>query len=250
VTRRHPRERDAEAARRNQELAARLGAEIRRSRRLRRWSQRELGRRVGIAQSTVSRVECGRGASITLDLWQRLALTIDRDLRVDLGADPSTRLADAGHLAIQELVLRLGRAAGFRGSFELATRSTDPMRSVDVGLRDDRRRLVVLVECWNTFGDLGVAARATSRKLAEARDLAIAISAGPPHRVAGCWVVRSTRRNRALVDRYPEVFAARFPGSSLAWARTLAIGTPPPTDPGLVWSDLDATRIFAWRQRR
>src|SRR3972149_417997 len=53
-----------------------------------------------------------------------------------------------------------------------------------------------------------------------------------PYRVAACWVVRPTRRNRELMARYPEVFAARFPGSSLGWVRALAEGTAPPQQPG------------------
>jgi hypothetical protein len=65
----------------------------------------------------------------------------------------------------------------------------------------------------------------------------------------GVWVVRATARNRALVARYPEVFAARFPGSSARWVAALTTGALPPSQPGLVWSDVGATRLFAWRRR-
>jgi hypothetical protein len=50
------------------------------------------------------------------------------------------------------------------------------------------------------------------------------------------------------VDRYPHVFGAAFPGSSLRWVRALVAGDPPPADPGLVWCDVSATRLFAWRR--
>ncbi len=66
---------------------------------------------------------------------------------------------------------------------------------------------------------------------------------------AGVWVVRAAARNRALVARYPEVFAARFPGSSARWVAALTHGTEPPPEPGLVWCDVGATRLFAWRRR-
>jgi hypothetical protein len=139
-------------------------------------------------------------------------------------------------------------------TFELATRPADPVRSADVGLRDDRRRLLVLVECWNTIGDVGAAARSSERKRAEAERLAVAI--GPlredatleSYRVRGCWVVRATARNRALVARYPEVFATRFPGSSAGWVRALTAASEPPEQPGLVWCDVAPTRVFAWRR--
>jgi hypothetical protein len=61
-------------------------------------------------------------------------------------------------------------------------------------------------------------------------------------------VVRSTARNRAIVTRYPEIFAARFPGSSRDWVSALTTGAVPPAAPGLVWADPAATRIFAWRR--
>ena len=44
----------------------------------------------------------------------------------------------------------------------------------------------------------------------------------------------------------PEVFASRFPGSSRVEALTR--GDPPPAEPGLVWCDVSATRLFAWRR--
>ena len=174
-------------------------------------------------------------------------------MRIELRRDGREEPADAGHLAIQELVLRLGRRAGSRGTFELPTRPSDPSRSTDVGLRHDRARLLILVECWNTFGDVGAAVRSTNRKLAEAADLAVVIGGERPYRVAGCWVVRDVPRNRNLISRYPELFASRFTGSSVLWARALSEPArdgsrqEPPLELGLVWCDGLATRIFPWR---
>ena len=245
----------AQARRRNLEQLSTLGGEVRESRRRRRLGQRELARRVGLSQSTISLLERGFGGGLTLDCWQAVATAVGRTTRLTLTADSQTEPADAGHLAIQELVLRLGRAAGFARTFELPTRPADPARSADVGLRDDRRRLLILVECWNTIGDVGAAARASERKRAEAEELALA--SGPlgrdgsvrPYRVRGCWVVRASARNRALVARYPEVFATRFPGSSVGWSSALTSGAEPPPEPGLVWCDVAATRLIAWRRR-
>jgi transcriptional regulator with XRE-family HTH domain len=248
VVKRRRRELASEAARRNREQLARVGGEVRAARKRRAWTQEQLGQRVGLSRSAISAIERGLGGGHTLDTWQRVAVGLETTLVVTL-ARTTFEPADAGHLRIQELVLRLGRRAGYQASFELPTRPSDPRRSADVGLRDDAHRRLTLVECWNTLGDVGGAARATSRKLAEAEELAIAVGDERPHRVAGCWVVRATAANRALVARYPEVFAARFPGSSAGWVRALTQGTEPPSEPGLVWCDVDATRLFAWRQR-
>lgn len=67
-----------------------------------------------------------------------------------------------------------------------------------------------------------------------------------PHAVGVVWEVRASIRNRALVARYPEVFAAWFPGSSFGWVRALATGTVLPGQPGLAWCDVAGTRLFAW----
>lgn len=248
----------AEAHRRNLEQLARLGGEVQTARRGRRWTQQQLADLAGVSRSAESALERGLGGGQTLDTWQRVALAAGRPLIVGLQRDPAAQTADAGHLAMQELVLRTGRRAGFTGAFELATRPTEPWRSSDVGLRDDRRRLLVLVECWNTFGDIGSAARSSERKRAEAAMLAVATGGDRPFNVATCWVVRATTRNRALVGRYPEVFSSRFPGSSLGWLRVLtheARGSTfrarpePPAEPGLIWCDVEATRLFPWRRR-
>jgi hypothetical protein len=146
--------------------------------------------------------------------------------------------------------LALGRRAGYVRSFELPTRPSDPSRSTEVALRDDERRVLILVECWNTIGDLGAAARSTSRKVAEARELAVAAGGERPFAVRAVWVLRATALNRALVSRYPEVFGARLPGSSVGWVAALTAGAAlPPNEPGLVWCDVGASRLFAWRRR-
>lgn len=239
----------AEAARRNREQCARLGADVRRSRKRRRLTQRALAALIGVVQSTISDLERGHGGSLSLDLWQRVFGALDRHLVLDASRDAEEEPADAGHLAIQELVLRLGRAVAYSAAFELATRPADPSHSADVALRDDRRRLLILLECWNTIGDIGAAARSSARKVAEAEAAAVAFGGDRPHRVAACWVVRATRRNRALVARYPEVFIVRFPGSSLGWVKAMLTGAEPPGDAGLVWSDPGATRLVEWRRR-
>jgi len=238
----------AEARRRSQEQFARVGGELKSSRRRRRLTQAQLGERAGLSQSGVSLAERGFGGSLSMFTWQRLLGAVERRLIVEASRDSMEDVVDAGHLAIQELMLQVGRAAGYTGTFELPTRAARSRHSSDVALRSDRRRVLLLVEVWNSFTDLGASVRATSRKAAEAEAVAIAVGGDRPYRVATCWVVRSTARNRALVSRYPAIFGSRFPASSAAWVDALARGTPPPGEPGLVWCDVAATRIFAWRQ--
>ena len=221
---------EVQVGRRLQEQRARIGAAIEAMRDRRGWTRIELARRAGLGRMVVSRVERGIG-NPDLDALQRLAVALDRPLVVSFGgADRAETPADAGHLAIQELILALGRDAGYSGSFELAMRPTEPWRSAEVGLAAPAQRRQLHVECWNTIGDVGAAARSSSRKLADLEDLATA-RWGDGATVGLVWVVRSTARNRALVARSPEVFASRFPGSSQRWVAAPMTGAPPPDEP-------------------
>ena len=240
----------AEAARRNAELLARLGREVRESRRRRRTTQSALAGPTGLSQTTISRMERGVGGSLTLDVWQRVFTALDRPLNLVASRDALAETRDAGHLAMQELMLRTARRAGWTGTFEVHVRSAGAAtrHSIDVGLRHDRLRVLAVNELWNTLDDFGAAKRSFDWKLARAEELAAAIGGEQPYRVAGCWVVRATRRNRALVARYPTLFRSAFPGSSARWVRALMEGTPPPLEAGLIWCDVRATRLFAWRR--
>lgn len=235
-----------EATRRNQEQRARVGGEIREMRVRRGWTRIELARRAGIGRMVESRIERGVGG-MDLDALQRIAVALDRPLLISFGRDLVEGPADAGHLAIQELVLRLGRAAGYQGLFELATRPSESWRSVDVILTAQPARRAIVVECWNSIGDVGAGMRSSDRKRTEMETMAAARWGVEGH-VGLAWVVRATARNQSLVRRYPEVFAARFPGSSRDWVRALTTGGQLPAASGLVWSDVGATRLFEWRR--
>jgi hypothetical protein len=173
-----------------------------------------------------------------------LAVSFSRDIEMD---EPR----DAGHLRAQELVLGLARRLGRRSDLELPTRPADPSRAIDVVLRDDTARCLVLVEIWNRLDDLGAALRSASRKQFEAEGLAILAAVDDlQYRVASCWLLVDTAANRRLVTRYPEIFAARFGGSSFGWVRCLVEGAAPPIAPGLAWIDPRAGRILPMRRRR
>jgi hypothetical protein len=202
-----------------------------------------------MAQPSVSDIERGKGGSMSLETWQQVALVLGLPFDVRIGRDALEEPADAGHLAIEELVLRVAGPHGFGRTFELPSKPANPSLSTDVGLRDDTRRLLIQVECVNTFGNVNAAVRSSDRKQAEAEALAVSIGYGQPYAVRQLWVIKATRRNRALVARYPEIFATRFSGSSKAWVDALTRGSAPPAQRGLVWCDVATTRVFEWRRR-
>jgi transcriptional regulator with XRE-family HTH domain len=225
-------------------LAGTLGAAVRTGRRSKGLSLADLGARVGLSRTRLAEIERGEATGAPLQIWIALGIALGRPLAVSfsrpLGEPRGT--ADAGHLEIQEHVLALARATGRHGTFEVPTRPTDPARSTDVGIRDAPRRLRILVECWNTFGDLGAAVRATARKTAEAA------ATWPDDRIATVWVVRATAANRALLARYPHIIDAAFPGSSRRWSGAFTTGAEPPSEPGLVSFDAATDRLTEHRR--
>ena len=203
-----------------------------------------------MSQGWLAEIESGKGGGASLETWFGLAQALGLYLRFEFGRDPQAELRDAGHLAMQELVLRVGREGGWERLVEALSRTYGSDRSIDVRLTQHATRQVAIAECWNTFGDLGEAMRSGARKLRDAREQATASVGGAPYRVGLVWIVRDTKANRELVARYAEIFAAACPGSSERWLRALVGGAPMPAQPGLVWCDVKSTRLFARRTRR
>ena len=224
---------------------------MRAARKRRRLTQAALAARIGISQGWLAQIEAGEGGGAPAEVWFALALALGLYLKFEFGRDPLAELRDAGHLAMQELVLRIARQAGWEGLAEALSRAYGSDRSIDVRLAHRISRQIAIAECWNTFGDLGDALRSSTRKLRDAQEQAVAIAGdGTPYKVGLVWIVRDTKANRELAARYAEIFAAACPGSSEQWLRTLVGGARTPDRPGLVWCDARATRLFARRATR
>ena len=188
-------------------LAASLGAVVREARERQRFTQAQLGRRVGLSQARISAVERGLGVGLPLEIWIALGIALRRPLSVGPSRpiEADAALADAGHLDIQEYLLEIGRRNGRRGSFELATNRADPSHSIDICEEDPARGSLLVLEAWNWFGDLGAAARSSDRKVAEATQ-----TARSRYVTAGSSGIRPRIRN--IVPRYPRSWLRGSPG--------------------------------------
>ena len=204
-------------------IAANLGRDLRITRRRRRLTQAELGALADLGQSEISYLERGHGSRTSIETWVAIGIALDRPIAIGFSRDVVEPLSDAGHLAAQELVVRLANVAGWRVSFEAPTNPLDPRHATDLLLH--REGAVVLVEIWNRLDDLGAAVRSTDRKLA----------ASPGAR--SVWLFLDAAANRQIVRRYPGILLAPFKGSSAAWVATLATRSLPPVLPGMVWID-------------
>jgi transcriptional regulator with XRE-family HTH domain len=232
-----------EAHQRSTAIAASLGRDVRAARRGLGLRQADLALRVGVHQTWISDIELGRGSGAPLALWVAIGVAIGRPLSMAFTRPlaPGTMLADAGHLEMQEAILAIAAASGRQATVERPSNPLDPRHSSDVAIRDDPRRALILVEAWNTFGDVGAAIRSTQRKHAETSASADA------ELVSTVWVVKASAANRAILSRYPNLFAAAFDGSSRDWVRALVDGGSVPSRPGLVWFDAATRKIIEWR---
>ncbi len=220
-------------------IAANLGRDVRRTRIGRRLTQAQLADMVAVSQSEISALEAGRGARTSIETWVAIGIALDRPIAIGFTrdvADPMPK--DAGHLAAQELVVRLVTAAGWRAGIELPSDPREPRYVTDIVLAGHGHR-PVLVEVWNRIDDLGAAIRSSDRKLAEAARGGVDVGV--------CWLFVDTAANRALVRRYPAILRARFGGSSSAWVSALTSGTPPPIRPGVSWIDIRSGKLREFR---
>lgn len=226
------------------------GREVSVARKRRRLTQEALAERIGLSRARLAAIEAGQGDGAPLDVWFAIARALGRYLKFEFARDPQSELVDAGHLAIQELVITVAKAAGWEVHFEAPSGSWDSRRSIDVRLTHRHLRRIVIVECWNTFGDLGAATRSSNEKVRNEEQRAVAIAGdGQPFIVGLEWVVRATKVNRELIAKYPGIFETRLGGSSAAWGQVLTQATAAvPEKPGLVWCDVNATRLYARRR--
>ena len=223
--------------------------------RLRRgWTQLQAATVAGISRSEWSGLELGR-RDATFWILNRAAHAVGGRLK---GYIEHTSAADAPrdavHLKGQELILRTAAQGGWRGLPEAALdRDVSRSRFADVLLARRRAggpREVALIELIDWFDDVGTPTRAWQRRLeaVERQEIVRLVGSDSVPRVSGCWIVRATKRNRALIAEHRHYFRARFAGSGRAWLHALTrADTRMPDEPALVWISVSSERLFAAR---
>jgi len=204
-----------------------------------------------MSQPFISHLERGRGTAASIETWSCVAAAVGEQYVGFLERAPGAgQPRDLEHLRRQSALVEIARTGGWTALPELAidpgsTRS----RSIDVALVRRIRGEAVVAEIWDWFDDVGAGMRSLDAKTATlATRLAVEPLPTGTWRVRGLYVVRDTRRNRALVGELRPLFAARFPGSSVAWLAALGDAERPvPEADGLLWSDSSGAALRASR---
>ena len=231
--------------RRSDYLAQRIGIGLRESRISIRLTQAQAADRAGVSQGYWSVLERGGGGVASLETLAACAAAVDTQLAAFLEAVPGADLPrDMEHLRRQQHLVALARGGGWIARPE---RPIDPVarrsRSIDVELERTSRREIAVVEVVDLLTDEGDAMRGLADKVAVVRH-----EAGAGWSASGLLVLRSTSRNRGLVQEFANLFATRFPASSAAWLAALGdqAGAMPSAD-GMAWSSVSGDRLFAAR---
>lgn len=203
--------------------AVRLGLAVRALRRRRGWTQRELGARCGLSQSTISDVECGLGFVSTVDTLMRLvaALGARVDLRILSHGEDLDRLLDARHADIVEHVAAFLRRHGWQVVPEVTFSVYGERGSIDLLAYHPATGSLLVVEVKSAIPDVQRTLAGIDRKARLA--VAIAKERGWQVSTVSRWlVVAGDATTRRRIHRHDATFAAALPGRTTeltGWAR-------------------------------
>ncbi len=208
-------------------------------------TQRECAASARLSQARWSNLEGGLGTSAPLATWAIAAAAVGQELVGFLDQAPGADLPrDIEHLRRQSAIVERAAAGGWAVAPEMPVDAGTVGRVIDVLLSRAATREAAVFEVWDLLLDVGQALRSFDEKVAAVRRTL------PGWTVAGAWVIRGTRRNRALLlAELAPLFRARFPAAGSAWLRALDSPTcAMPGDPGLLWTDAGGAHLTAARR--
>ncbi len=201
----------------------RIGRIVRALRLRRGWTQAELGARAGVSRSRISRIETGRIGWMALDDLERILITLDARLELDVrwrGA-ALDRLLDERHAAIVDATVRWLAGDGWTNAVEASFAVRGERGAIDVFARHPSGALLV-IEVKASIGDVNQTLIGLDRKARLAPIIARERSwpIGPVSRIL---VVGETTTSRSRIHRHEASFRTALPASTSdcrAWARS------------------------------
>jgi transcriptional regulator with XRE-family HTH domain len=206
----------------------RMGRAVLVLRRRKGLTQVELARRAGLSASTVSRIERGLMAGLTLRVLRTVAepLGMRIELRARWPGGDIDRLLDAAHAGLVEACLRILRHMGWSVIPEASFSIYGERGSVDVLAWHPASQALLIVEVKSRIVDVQGLLSALDRK----RRLAprIAAERGWKPQIVGVWLaVAAGRTNRRHLAQHRRTFAAALPGDGEGCCAGYAIPQAP-----------------------
>jgi len=191
----------------------RIGRILRALRRRRGWRQVDLAARVGCHQTTISRMERGHLASLSVDLVRRAFAELDARFEgvITWRGGQLDRLLDERHADVVEVAARIVRADAWLTLAEVTFAEYGERGSIDLlAVREDVRTVAVM-EMKSDITSIEETHRRHDVKVRLARAIVRERFGWEPMVVGRILVVPEDRTIRRVVERHSATFASSYP---------------------------------------
>jgi transcriptional regulator with XRE-family HTH domain len=199
------------------------------------WAQETLADRAGLSDDTISRIERGGLAGVTLGTLVRVVEALGASVHVQIRwrGELLDRLIDTAHAAIQQDVAHMLTRLGWDVRVEVSFNHYGDRGRVDILARHPTVRILAVIEIKSALGDLQDTLGRLDVKVRLGRQLAHELGWSDAVAVVPVLVIGDSRRARGTVSSHPTLFA-RFTvrgRRAVAWLRHPASPMPD----GLLW---------------
>jgi transcriptional regulator with XRE-family HTH domain len=208
-------------------LRFRIAEVVRETRLALGWSQAELGRRAGVSQSTICRIERGGVERLTFETAARVLDTLGVRVSLDLRApliDDRRLQRDAGHARCVAYVARRLERQGWLVSTEVEVFRGRARGWIDLLAYRESDSTMLLVEVKTEVNDMGATLRQFSWYERDAWPTARRIG-WHPRRLVGLLLILSSSRNIMRLHDNRDLLHQSFP-VPIAQANRLLAGYP------------------------
>lgn len=201
----------------------RVGALARAVRHRLGWTQRQLGRRIGLSQQLVSLFERGHLDELTVRTVRRIGAALE----ISLAFEPrwrggeGARLLDADHAALVNAIVTLLRAAGWEVAVEYTFNHFGERGSIDIVAWHAASRCLLIVEVKSRLLDTQETLATLDRKVRVVPMLLAREHGWTATSVGVVLAMPGLTANRSAVARHSASFAAAFPDRAPAVRRWL-----------------------------
>jgi len=203
--------------------SVRIGLQIRALRRRRRWTQRELARRVGVSDSQVCRIERGNADRVPPYTLERVLAQLDARalVRVLWHGEELDRLLDRDHAQLVERALAMLGMRGWIATPEVTFQVAGERGSIDILAWHSVSRTLLVIEVKSVVPDIQATVGGLDRKSRLAPTIARERGWSAEH-VARLLVLPDDRTSRRRIDAFASTFDRALPARTTAIKKWLA----------------------------